>query len=98
MIALVAPWTVHLASPKQRPLALVGVIAVFLLFGIFAENPLVLWEMWAGLGAGVLTVLFLAGGGRGGHRPRGGSRRRPPSRARRQAPLDDSGGEPTGEL
>jgi hypothetical protein len=94
VIALIAPWVVHLAAPKQRPLALVGVIAVFLLYGIFAENPLLQWEMWAGLAAGILTVVFLAGGAAGGHgggRP--SRRRRPP----RQDPFDD-GNEPTGEI
>ena len=72
VISIVAPWTVHLAPPRQRALALVGVIAVFLLYGIFAENPLTQWEMWAGLAAGILTVMFLAGGtGAGrGSRPR----------------------------
>lgn len=95
VIALIAPWVVHLAAPKQRPLALVGVVAVFLLYGIFAENPLLQWEMWAGLAAGILTVMFLAGGAAGGH---GGGRssgrkRRPP----RQDPFDD-GNEPTGEI
>ena len=92
VIALVAPWTVHLAPPRQRPLALVGVVAVFLLYGIFAENPLLQWEMWAGLAAGILTVLFLSGGaggrGRAAGRPRGD----------RRAPLEDSGNHPTGEL
>ena len=99
IIALVAPWTVHLAPPRQRPLALVGVIAVFLLYGIFAENPIGHWEMWAGLAAGVLTVLFLAsgagaGGGRGG-RPRGGSGE---ARAPRRGGFEGAGDEPTGEL
>ena len=84
----------HLAAPRQRPLALVGVIAVFLLYGIFAENPLTQWEMWAGLAAGILTVLFLAGGAAGGHGGgRSPRRRRPP----RQDPFDD-GNEPTGEI
>jgi hypothetical protein len=100
IIALVAPWTVHLAPPRQRPLALVGVIAVFLLYGIFAENPVVRWEMWAGLAAGVLTVLFLAGdagagGGRGG-RPRGGSPRAGAPRPR--GGFEGASDEPTGEL
>ena len=95
VIALIAPWVVHLAAPKQRPLALVGVIAVFLLYGIFAENPLLRWEMWAGLAAGILTVVFLAGGAAGGHTPsRSSSRRRRPPR---QDPFDD-GNEPTGEI
>jgi hypothetical protein len=94
VIALVAPWTVHLAPPRQRPLALVGVVAVFLLYGIFAENPLLQWEMWAGLAAGILTVLFLSGSatGRGG-RASGGSRS-----DRQRARLEDSGNHPTGEL
>jgi hypothetical protein len=94
VIALIAPWVVHLAAPKQRPLALVGVIAVFLLYGIFAENPLLRWEMWAGLAAGILTVMFLAGGAAGGHGGRSGSRRRRPPR---QDPFDE-GNEPTGEI
>jgi hypothetical protein len=96
VISIVAPWTVHLAPPRQRPLALVGVVAVFLLYGIFAENPLTQWEMWAGLAAGVLTVIFLAGGagaGRGSSRPRVSSRPRPP----RSSPFEE-GNEPTGEL
>ena len=95
VIALIAPWVVHLAAPKQRPLALVGVIAVFLLYGIFAENPLLQWEMWAGLAAGILTVMFLAGGAAGGHGGgRSSSRRRRPPR---QDPFDD-GNEPPGEI
>ena len=95
VISLIAPWVVHLAAPKQRPLALVGVIAVFLLYGIFAENPLLQWEMWAGLAAGILTVVFLAGGAAGGHTPgRSSSRKR---RSPRQDPFDD-GNEPTGEI
>jgi hypothetical protein len=100
LISLVAPWVVHLAPPRQRALALVGVVAVFLLYGIFAENPLTQWEMWAGLAAGILTVLFLAGGagaggGRGGKPPRSPRSRR--SRPR-TGPLEDTGNQPTGEL
>ncbi|MEZ0284076.1 MAG: hypothetical protein ACAH79_02425 [Thermoleophilia bacterium] len=97
VISIVAPWTVHLAPPRQRPLALVGVIAVFLLYGIFAENPLTQWEMWAGLAAGILTVMFLAGGTGAGR----GSRTRAPARPRprrsRPRPFEE-GNEPTGEL
>lgn len=99
VIALVAPWTVHLAPPRQRALAVVGVVAVFLLYGIFAENPLVRWEMWAGLAAGVLTVLFLAGGAAGGG---GGSRdgrsRGERAAARARERLDDGADHPTGEF
>jgi uncharacterized membrane protein YgcG len=92
IISILAPWVVHLAAPRQRPLALVGVVAVFLLYGIFAENPLTHWEMWAGLAAGVLTVLFLVGGLGGG----GGGRTRP-RRPSRSSTFDE-GNEPTGEI
>lgn len=96
IIAILAPWVVHLAAPRQRALALVGVIAVFLLYGIFAQNPLTRWEMWAGLAAGILTVLFLVGGVGGG----GGGGGRRSSRARRSRPSStfDEGNEPTGEI
>lgn len=95
VISIVAPWTVHLAPPKQRPLALVGVVAVFLLYGIFAENPLTQWEMWAGLAAGILTVMFLAGGAGSGRGGRSRGARRAPRRER--VPFEE-GNEPTGEL
>lgn len=96
IISILAPWVVHLAAPRQRPLALVGVLTVFLLYGIFAENPLVRWEMWAGLAAGVLTVLFLAGGAAGGGRP--SSPRRPRRPRRSEGGGFDEGNEPTGEI
>jgi hypothetical protein len=95
IIAILAPWVVHLAAPRQRALALVGVLAVFLLYGIFAENPLVRWEMWAGLAAGVLTVLFLVGGVGGGG---GGSGRRRSRRRPVRSPAFEEGNEPTGEI
>jgi peptidoglycan/LPS O-acetylase OafA/YrhL len=94
-IGILSPWTVHLAPPKQRPLALLGVIVVFVLYGIFAENPLTTWEMWAGLAAGVVSVLIVAGGGVGGIGPRGG-RSRPPRRRSGRSPADDDPGA-TGE-
>lgn len=93
IIALLAPWVVHLAAPRQRALALVGVIVVFLLYGIFAENPVLRWELWAGLAAGVLTVLFLAGGAASSGRS--SRSRRPP---RGGSGFDDGGNEPTGEI
>lgn len=96
VVALLAPWVVHLAAPRQRALALVGVIVVFLLYGIFAENPVVRWEMWAGLAAGILTVLFLAGGAMSGGRPRSGGRSRRPPRG--GSGLDDEMDEPTGQI
>lgn len=97
IIAILAPWVVHLAAPRQRPLALVGVVIVFLLYGIFAENPLVRWEMWAGLAAGVLTVLFLAGGAAGGG-GRSSSHRRGRRPPRPESGGFDEGNEPTGEI
>lgn len=98
IISILAPWVVHLAAPRQRALALVGVVAVFLLYGIFAENPLTQWEMWAGLAAGVLTVLFLVGGMGGGGGGGGGGRRSPRARRPRPASTFDEGNEPTGEI
>lgn len=95
LISILAPWVVHLAAPRQRALALVGVLAVFLLYGIFAENPLMQWEMWAGLAAGILTVVFLVGGGVGGGRARKPRSRRP---SRRSASPFDETDEPTGEI
>ena len=38
IISLAAPWVVQLAPPRQRLIALVAVIAVLLLFGIFSFN------------------------------------------------------------
>jgi hypothetical protein len=95
IIALAAPWAVHLAPPRQRAVALVGVIAILLLFGIFAENPLGKWEFWVGLLVGIISILVASTLGlnlTGGGRPR-----RRVSRHRR-SPLDESGSEPTGEL
>jgi len=96
LIAAILPWIVHLAPPRQRPLALVGAVAVVMLFGIFIENPLFAWEFWVGLVAGVVSVVGLAaagsGGGRGGRR--GGRPSRPSRREFRR--YDD--GAPTGEI
>lgn len=83
LVAALAPWIVHLAPPRQRPLALVGVVAVFLLFGIFTSaNPITAWESWVGLAAGVISVVALSAAG-------GGGGRRPSSRRRT---YDDDGG------
>jgi hypothetical protein len=75
LIAAVSPWIVHLAPPRQRLLALVGVVAVLLMFGIFVRNPLTAWEFWVGLAAGLVSVVGLAAtGGGGGLRRLTGSR------------------------
>gem|GEM_PF-4910757 len=81
LIAAIAPWTVHLAPPRQRLLALVGMVAVLMLFGIFVRNPITAWEFWLGLFAGVVSVVALAatsGGGlmRRAHEDVGGDRPR----------------------
>lgn len=68
LIAAIAPWTVHLAPPRQRPLALVGIVGVLMLFGIFVANPLFAWEFWVGLAAGLVSVVALAATRRGGFR------------------------------
>jgi peptidoglycan/LPS O-acetylase OafA/YrhL len=73
LIGFVAPWAVHLVPPRQRPVALVGVVLVLLLFAIFAgRNPVTAWELWVGLLAGVIAVLVLVAGGFGRRRPRRG--------------------------
>ncbi|HWH14753.1 MAG TPA: hypothetical protein VNT51_08395 [Miltoncostaeaceae bacterium] len=77
LIAAIAPWTVHLAPPRQRLLALVGMVAVLMLFGIFVRNPITAWEFWVGLAAGVVSVVALAATtGAGLVRRYEGSRRR----------------------
>jgi hypothetical protein len=98
IIAAAAPWVVHLAPPRQRFLALILVLAVFLLYWIFARNPLTSWALWAGLAAGIVSVLLAAGAliGRRGGRGGGRGRRRPKARA--GSPFDDPSGEPTGEI
>ncbi len=84
VISLAAPWVVQLAPPRQRLIAVVAVIAVLLLFGIFSGNPLAMWQFWIGVIIGILSVvLFLKMGSR---------------RPRRRRWEDDEEAEPTGEL
>lgn len=84
IISLAAPWVVQLAPPRQRLIALVAVIAVLLLFGIFSANPLAMWQFWIGLIIGIVSVvLFVQMGTRG---------------PRRRSWEDDEEAEPTGEL
>lgn len=97
LIAVLGPWAVHLAPPRQRPLALVLIVALLLLIGIFASNPLTTWHLWAGLAAGFLTVAAV---GAMGSRSQGGPR---PPRAKRGAKRSrresiDPSSEQTGEL
>ena len=84
IISLVAPWVVQLAPPRQRPVALVAVIAVLLLFGIFSINPITAWQFWVGLIIGIVSIVVWINMG---NRPRGRSRWEDEERA-----------EPTGEL
>lgn len=75
VIAVLAPWVVHLAPPRQRPLALVCAIGVLLIVGIFLTNPLVAWEFWVGLVIGIGSVVLVARRGSHSHigRPTGGA-------------------------
>jgi hypothetical protein len=59
VIAVLAPWVVHLAPPRQRPLALVCAIGVLLIVGIFFQNPLVTWAFWLGLAIGIGSILVM---------------------------------------
>ena len=99
IIALAGPWAVHLAPPRQRGVAVVCLLAILLLFGIFASNPLTRWELWVGLAAGIVSILVVGSLGVGrGSRPRTREPRRRRPRRHQPAPLDESGSEPTGEL
>ena len=84
IISLAAPWVVQLAPPRQRPVALVAVIAVLLLFGIFSGNPITKWQFWIGLIIGIGSIIVWLNMG---SRTRGRSRWEDEERA-----------EPTGEL
>jgi len=84
LIGLVAPWAVHMVPPRQRPVALIVVVLVLLVFAIFAgRNPVTSWQLWVGLLAGIIALLAFSAGGFG----RG---RRPPPRrrARRREPVE----------
>ncbi len=84
VISLATPWVVQLAPPRQRPVALVAVIAVLLLFGIFSVNPITTWQFWIGLVFGIGSIIVWLNMG---NRPRRDSRWEEEERA-----------EPTGEL
>ena len=84
IISIAAPWVVQLAPPRQRPVALVAVIAVLLLFSIFSGNPISMWQFWIGLIIGIGSIIVWLNMG---SRTRGRSRWEDEERA-----------EPTGEL
>jgi hypothetical protein len=90
LIGFVAPWAVHMVTPRQRPVALIVVVLVLLVFAIFAgRNPVTSWELWVGLLAGLIAVLAIAAGGFG--------RRRRPPRRRSHPPREpvEADGQPT---
>jgi hypothetical protein len=74
VIAVLAPWVVHLAPPRQRPLALVCSVGILLIIGIFVANPLGAWAFWLGLVIGIGSLVFASR--RGMHARVGRSRRR----------------------
>lgn len=69
VIAVLLPWVVHMAPPRHRPLALVAVIAVLILYTVLRTNAFTGWELWAGLAVGIASVVFFGPGRRGGSAP-----------------------------
>jgi hypothetical protein len=58
IIGAAVPWVVHLAAPRQRLIALAAAIVVIVLFTLFSSvNPVLSWQLWAGLAAGLITVI-----------------------------------------
>jgi hypothetical protein len=58
IIGAAVPWVVHLAAPRQRLIALAAAIIVIVLFTLFSSvNPVLSWQLWAGLAAGLITVV-----------------------------------------
>jgi hypothetical protein len=112
IIALVGPWAVHLAPPRSRAVAVMVLVAILLLFGIFAHNPLTSWLFWIGLILGIASIAIFSGYGsakgsaerrarrepREPREPRPPRERRPRTSRRQRSPLDEGGSEPTGEL
>jgi hypothetical protein len=112
IIALVGPWAVHLAPPRSRAVAVMVLVAILLLFGIFAHNPLTSWLFWIGLILGIASIAIFSGYGsakgsserrarrepREPREPRPPRERRPRPSRRQRSPLDEGGSEPTGEL
>ena len=58
IVGAAVPWVVHLAAPRQRLLALAAAIVVIVLFTLFSSiNPVLSWQLWVGLIAGLATVV-----------------------------------------
>ena len=90
LIAALLPWVVHIAPPRHRFLALVGAVGVVVVYAIFQSNPILRWELWAGLAIGVVSILVMSGG-----LLRSISVR---STGRRGFDADPDGSQPTGEI
>ena len=58
IIGAVIPWVVHVSPPRQRPLFLLGSVALLVLFAVFSKvNPLTGWALWVGLIVGLATIV-----------------------------------------
>jgi len=58
IVGAAVPWVVHLAAPRQRLIALAAAIIVIVLFTLFSSvNPVLSWQLWVGLAAGLITVV-----------------------------------------
>ncbi len=70
-VAVAGPWVVHLAPRSQRLIALVGFIAILLMWLIF-ENWFTKWYFWIGLLVGIGALFLMSGSGddRRDRRPR----------------------------
>ena len=95
IIGAVIPWVVHVSPPRQRPLFLLGSVALLVLFAVFSKvNPLTGWALWVGLVVGLATIVgstMLAA------RAADDPAALPSERAaRRRAPREEN--QPTGEL
>ncbi len=65
-VAAAGPWVIQLAPRRQRLLALVGFVAVLLLWLLF-ENWFGKWYFWLALAGGIVSVLWW--NGHDTHRP-----------------------------
>lgn len=96
IIGAVIPWVVHVSPPRQRPLFLLGSVALLVLFAVFSKvNPLTGWALWVGLVVGLATIV---GSTMIGARAEDDPAALPSQRsgARRRRPEESN--QPTGEL